>query len=388
MALQDPKTFGALVRRGKAVDWLLHPTLTTMMAAVLAVVIGSAAVYFEALASWSSEAQQIALLVQSAHMEDPRGLRADTQTLKLSRYVVVRSTLVVNTPAQDPDTCAARLAERLGSLLDGPPGSVNEPSPLADVEAVVGVCGRGETATHIATDIPRLVILRPHFDAGGHHVATEITIVETSPRPSILEAVGRPSVIVAILGVALCVALVVWYWSRTTHRRMADLWAAAAVDGLSGALRHEAFVAWLSGAIAEARRSAAPLAVLAVDIDNLKALNDSLGHAGGDAAIRLVATAIQQALGPDGVVGRLGGDEFGALLVGERLDKATATAETIRRAIEAASITNHGKTAGTTVSIGVAALKAGDDAATLVQRADGALYDAKGTSRNRVITAP
>ena len=387
MVLQEPKSLRSLLRSGKPSDWLLHPTLPTIAAVLFTIIVGFAAVYVEAVTSWDAEAQGIDLLVRSAHARDPRAMRTENRSLELSRFVVVRSTLVANAPAQDADTCAARLAERLGNMLDARPGTPRGPNPLADVSAVIGVCGRGETSTHVATDIPRLVILRPHFDAGGHHVATEITIVETTPRPTIIDAVGRPSVLAAVLGIAVVAGFVTWHWSRAGHRRMVDLWAAASIDGLSGALRREAFVAWLSGAISEARASASPLAALVIDIDNLKALNDAAGHAAGDQAIRLVAGSIKGVLGPDSVVGRLGGDEFAVLMAGTTVKQATVAAEKIRVAVEAARLGAEDLGAETTVSIGVAELAAGDDAAALIQRADGALYDAKLTNRNRVIAA-
>jgi len=359
-------------------DWLYHPGVPALAAIVVVVLLGAIAVYVEAVVSWNEEVAQIRQITWSGEGGD----EPDTgDMLRLTRFVVLRSSVVANAADADPDTCAARLAEELGYLLEAP-------GMKPDIAAIVGVCNRGSTTTHVATDLPRLVVLRPVFDPDGRHKLTRITIVETTPQPSVVEAVGRPAIVCALFSVAACAGLVAWYWARSTHRRLADLWAAAALDHQTGTLRRETFVAWLSGAIAEARAAHSSLAVLCVDIDNLKAINDSLGHAAGDAAIHIVGSAITGHLGAQGVVGRLGGDEFCILLGGADLAAALAAGEAIRASVERARAQVGLRTVRTTVSIGVAELGPDDDAAGLLRRADEALYGAKDASRNTIATAP
>jgi diguanylate cyclase (GGDEF)-like protein len=358
---------------------LFHPLAPTLAAALFVLVVGAAAVYANALIAWNSEADQIAHLVRFTVPSGGPTLPDGSETMRLSRYVVVRSTLVTNDPAAGSDACAVRLAERLGALL----GTSMPP----EITAIVAVCQRGDAAAHVAEDIPRLVVLHPHFDPSGKHAVTEITVVEMMPRPSLVGTISEPGPAFGLSGVALAAALLAWHWGRATHRRIVDLWAAAALDGQTGMLRRETFLAWLSGAIVEARATGADLAVLAIDIDNLKAINDARGHAAGDAAIRIVAGAIADVLGKERVAGRMGGDEFVALLVGAGLSTAAAHAEAIRAAVAVAAVPVAGRAVTTTVSIGVAELAGDDDAARLVHRADAALYDAKGADRNRVVTA-
>lgn len=359
-------------------DWLYHPGVPPAAAVLLVLLVGSLAFYVETLLSWHEELAQIGRIADPAKdFHEPNA----GDIIRLSRFLVVRSSLVDNPVDVDPDSCAAHLAEELGFLLQAPGMS-------PDIAAIVGVCHRGEPTTHVASGLPRLVVLRPVFDADGRHKLTRITIVETTPEPTVADVVGRPVVLMALLSLAGCAGFGAWFWSRSTHRRLSDLWAAAALDHQTGTLRRETFVAWLSGAIAEARASHSVLSVLCIDIDNLKEINDSLGHAAGDAAIGIVCGAITGRLGADGVVGRLGGDEFCVLLGGAGLGAALASGEAIRIAVEVAHATVGPRTVRTTVSIGAAELAPDDDAAGLLRRADAALYGAKQTSRNTIAAAP
>ena len=134
---------------------------------------------------------------------------------------------------------------------------------------------------------------------------------------------------------------------------------------------------------AQAERSGRPLAVVTLDLDHFKALNDRHGHAAGDAALRRVGTLLREGLRGGDVACRLGGEEFGLLLPDCAAEAAAQRAEELRRAIE--------RSAGgppLTASLGVAALPV--HAATLagaLEAADAALYRAKAGGRNRVVLA-
>jgi len=132
-------------------------------------------------------------------------------------------------------------------------------------------------------------------------------------------------------------------------------------------------------------RSRRPFAVLLLDIDHFKRINDTLGHAAGDQVLSQVARGLQRQLRPGDTVGRIGGEEF--LLLLADVDEAHAAlqfAETLRESIEALAVQAGGQTLAVSASIGVA-LTTPDDVDTdgLIARADRALYRAKAAGRNR-----
>ena len=124
-------------------------------------------------------------------------------------------------------------------------------------------------------------------------------------------------------------------------------------------------------------------AVLMLDIDHFKAVNDAHGHQAGDAALQAVAAIVQDTLRLADVAGRYGGEEFGVVLPGIDLVGAGAIAERIRRRIEQA-IVEQRRQLRVTVSIGYAAITHDDnDHGAWIARADRALYAAKAAGRNR-----
>lgn len=133
----------------------------------------------------------------------------------------------------------------------------------------------------------------------------------------------------------------------------------------------------------------AGLAVLFIDIDWFKRINDRLGHACGDLCIRSIATSLRSELRPGDAMGRYGGDEFLLLLPGRDAAAARIIAERLRKLVEGSQIHWQGEVLPLTVSIGLAARRETDrDPAVLLERADKALYAAKDEGRNRVCVAP
>lgn len=145
-------------------------------------------------------------------------------------------------------------------------------------------------------------------------------------------------------------------------------------DPLTGAINRRAFALLAEKQVAQAARTGRPLAVLMMDLDHFKRINDTLGHSGGDATLcRFVAVA-GDVLRAEDVLCRFGGEEFVALLPHAEAAQAVAAAERLRLAFSAT---------GATVSIGVASLRPGEDLEDLLRRADAALYDAKRAGRDR-----
>ena len=127
------------------------------------------------------------------------------------------------------------------------------------------------------------------------------------------------------------------------------------------------------------------LCLMMIDIDNFKLFNDRYGHIAGDRVLVAVAEALREYLRPTDLIARFGGDEFAVLLPDLQLKQARQTAERIRQQV--AGLSPQSLTTAVTISIGLANRTADDDVATLVQRADEAMYDAKQGGRNRVAVA-
>jgi diguanylate cyclase (GGDEF)-like protein len=134
-----------------------------------------------------------------------------------------------------------------------------------------------------------------------------------------------------------------------------------------------------------ARANKAPVSTLAFDIDYFKSINDRFGHGAGDAMLQLFATVVRKTMRADDVIGRLGGEEFIAILPGSLTD-ATAAAERVRSAFAAAGVTRDEGDVTATVSIGVACGSPSVPIESLIARADAALYRAKMNGRDRVET--
>jgi two-component system, cell cycle response regulator len=172
---------------------------------------------------------------------------------------------------------------------------------------------------------------------------------------------------------------------ETEERELADLAALARVDPLTGLANRRAFDEALAAAVARARRAAAPLSVVALDVDHFKRVNDQHGHAAGDAVLRELAARARAALREGDLLARVGGEELLALLPGEPLEGAAEAAERLRAAVAAAPFAAGPVALPVTVSAGCAALEAGDpDGGALLARADARLYEAKISGRNRV----
>jgi diguanylate cyclase (GGDEF)-like protein len=127
------------------------------------------------------------------------------------------------------------------------------------------------------------------------------------------------------------------------------------------------------------------LCLMMIDVDNFKVFNDQYGHIAGDSVLVAVAEALREFLRPTDLVARFGGDEFAVLLPDLQINQARQTAERIRQQV--AGLSPASLSTAITVSIGIADRANDDDVATLVQRADSAMYDAKEGGRNRVAVA-
>ncbi len=168
-------------------------------------------------------------------------------------------------------------------------------------------------------------------------------------------------------------------------RSEAELELKASRDTLTGLLNRRAFEEELDRSVLLAQEKGSPLAVLFIDLDGFKPINDTHGHAVGDEVLRTVARRVAAAVRTTDRVGRLGGDEF-VVLVGSLHDpgEAEGTAERILQSLRE-PVRTGGLEIPIAVSIGVAALEArdGGSASELLARADQAMYEAKQSGGSR-----
>ncbi|WP_342119839.1 GGDEF domain-containing protein [Pseudoduganella sp. OTU4001] len=159
----------------------------------------------------------------------------------------------------------------------------------------------------------------------------------------------------------------------------------ALTDELTRLPNRRHFLALAEAALAHAQQSGGTLAMAGLDIDFFKKVNDTYGHAAGDVLLQRVAHALRQAIRPSDTVGRMGGEEFSALLRDAAPDQAREIAERMRAAVQALDCSDIAPDLKPTISIGLSQLSArGDRLDSLCKRADDALYRAKENGRNRV----
>jgi len=165
---------------------------------------------------------------------------------------------------------------------------------------------------------------------------------------------------------------------------------AATIDAMTGLYNRQAFDVRLRQEIERARRSSGTLALLMIDIDGFKAVNDTYGHPTGDAVLQAVSDVLRSVVRVFDVCARYGGDEFAIVMPNSERVSITAAAERIRERMTS-SYERDDRLAGlrpVTVSIGVATLAASETAEEIVQRADESLYRAKAAGKNCVRVAP
>lgn len=170
------------------------------------------------------------------------------------------------------------------------------------------------------------------------------------------------------------------------EEKQAELTRLANTDSLTGLYNRRRFMQLGNDAATDNRTGENAVWVLMLDIDYFKRVNDTYGHGAGDTAIRDFAIIIGNCIGDNGFVGRMGGEEFAAVLPDATVDDAVRVAERIRRRT-ADNLSRCGKqTCRFTTSIGIACTQDGEDSIEpALARADKALYSAKSFGRNRVV---
>lgn len=172
------------------------------------------------------------------------------------------------------------------------------------------------------------------------------------------------------------------------ERLQAELGRLEVVDTVTDAPNRRGFFNALAPWMALARRPGLPTALVVLDLDGFKRVNDGYGHPAGDAVLRHVAELCRRQLRDSDQLARLVGGEFAVLLPRTGLEEAAIVAERMRGAIETTPVKTERAMISLTASFGLTTIRADDSNVTLLQRADEAMRAAKAAGRNRIHTAP
>jgi diguanylate cyclase (GGDEF)-like protein len=236
----------------------------------------------------------------------------------------------------------------------------------------------------------------PMADVGGRPVATVVLLVDVSQeingvRLALLLG-GIAYLAGGVLLFFLFYHLVGWIGQRIedNQRRLEQL---ATTDHLTGLYNQQMYRSLLDREIARARRHGRPVALIMLDIDHFKRVNDEYGHVVGDQVLQRLGTLLKDSVRGENSVCRYGGEEFAIIVPESGAEAAKEVAERLREIVERTPLGgDHGKPINLTVSIGVAAFpEMADSAERLTKAADAALYSAKAAGRNQVacgVTAP
>jgi diguanylate cyclase (GGDEF)-like protein len=228
-----------------------------------------------------------------------------------------------------------------------------------------------------------IVTLPARFSPRGVHAGLALTVVVLLASTVGVDLAGfRDDPTYVIIGLACCGGLAAF--AETLMRAEMEQRSDAVLDPLTGLLNRKALAGRFAEIAQQAALSGAPICLVACDLDNFKHVNDSHGHARGDAVLKDAAYVMRKQLRSFELVYRLGGEEFLIVLPGVTVPEGELIAERVRTGIADA------RCAGLDVSasFGVAgAAGAAADFETLFRAADEALYEAKRAGRNRVVAA-
>lgn len=192
----------------------------------------------------------------------------------------------------------------------------------------------------------------------------------------------------SMVAAAILVALGVADRLREQRLALSDAERRAQTDPLTGVLNRRSLIERLDAACRRAQARGLPIALLFIDLDHFKAINDTRGHLAGDACLKAVITPIQSELRQSDVIGRYGGEEFVVILSSADAPAAHAIAQRIRLRVAELQVEGFGSPISLTCSIGVATSDTlGVWGEQLVARADAAVYVAKNAGRNQVQVA-
>jgi diguanylate cyclase (GGDEF)-like protein len=249
------------------------------------------------------------------------------------------------------------------------------------IAASVALTGGPESVAMSWLVLP-LITLGARFSERGMAVGVAVTLalmVGVGFGVDAAAVLDDPTLLTAPIALALAIAMM----QSVIMRSDVDTRAEAVIDPLTGMLNRKALTVRVEELRQQSAVTGEPVGLIVADLDRFKAINDSFGHAAGDAVLKDVAYTLRKALRAFDLVYRLGGEEFLVLLPGAALQHTTRLAEELRAAVASATL---GDGHEVTMSLGVSATRPGTawEYEPLFAAADAALYRAKAEGRDRV----
>jgi diguanylate cyclase (GGDEF)-like protein len=221
------------------------------------------------------------------------------------------------------------------------------------------------------------------FESVGHAVRALVYAMRWESMPSLAQATPAHIVFLSI-GVLAVPSLILGMIVMVHDRMLAERESEANIDSLTGVLARKAWWLLADRTVARAVRADQRLSLLMVDIDRFKDVNDTHGHAVGDAVLQHFGKVATSVLRQEDILGRLGGEEFGVLFPDTRLDAAAFATNRLLDAVRGTACVTGQRTISYTFSGGLVEWDGEESAESLAQRADRALYAAKQDGRDRV----
>jgi two-component system, sensor histidine kinase LadS len=220
----------------------------------------------------------------------------------------------------------------------------------------------------------------------GFTIAAAVRLLTASPDSDPLYYYGLP---LSMVAASILVALGVADRLRAQRVALSDAERRAQTDPLTGVLNRRSLIERLEAACSRAKARGLPIALLFIDLDHFKQINDNFGHQAGDACLRAIIDPIHAELRQSDVIGRYGGEEFVVILSSADAAAATPIAQRILERVADVRIHGYGAPIGVTCSIGIATSDTlGIWGEPLLAQADAAVYVAKRSGRNQIHLAP
>jgi diguanylate cyclase (GGDEF)-like protein len=220
----------------------------------------------------------------------------------------------------------------------------------------------------------------------GFTIAAAVRLLTSSPDSDPLYYYGLP---LSMVAASILVALGVADRLRAQRVALSDAERRAQTDPLTGVLNRRSLIERLEAACARAKARGLPIALLFIDLDHFKQINDTFGHQAGDACLRAIIDPIHAELRQSDVIGRYGGEEFVVILSSADAAAATPIAQRILERVADVRVHGFGAPIGVTCSIGIATSDTlGIWGEPLLAQADAAVYVAKRSGRNQIHLAP
>lgn len=297
----------------------------------------------------------------------------DNYTRHPSQYTEVQVKTLSFSKSSSPQECNAKLRDFLNSVKNMQHENISI--------ILTKVCSNRGFAIGRFADDDTLISILPIHDKSYNLDGVKIRKTSILEKPTLLKILMNFSKTWPALAIIVLSMVISYLLSLIAGGYLRVLNVYASIDGLTGCLRREAFYAKATYELEKSKKNGLPFSVLVIDLDHLREVNNTYGHAKGDAVISLISKKILQCLRSDDFAGRVGGDEFIVILKNTKPSNALLVANRIRQAVKDIKLDD----LSLSVSIGISQYeKKNATLQEIISKADANLYIAK-RQRNEVV---